>query len=114
MVRAPATSANLGSGFDCLGLALDLWNEVAALPPARASDVAADADANLILRGARAVFEHVGAPYPGFELRCVDRIPFGRGLGSSAAAIVCGLLIGNHCLGSPLDEGALLQLAVQI
>jgi homoserine kinase len=55
-VRAPATSANLGAGFDCLGLALDLWNEVSATP----GRLAADDDSNLILRAARAVYDTVG------------------------------------------------------
>lgn len=110
VVRAPATSANLGPGFDCLGLALDLWNEVEAIPggPRRAGD------RNLILRSTRAVFDEVGAPFPGFGLRCTNRIPFTRGLGSSAAAIACGILIGNHCLGDPLDEAALLQLGCRL
>ena len=63
VVRAPATSANLGPGFDCLGLALDLWNEVSAVagvPPL-------DTEENLIHRAARAVFEPLGATYPGFR-----------------------------------------------
>jgi homoserine kinase len=110
VVRAPATSANLGSGFDCLGVALDLWNEVAA---ARGGSPA-DANSNLILRAARTVYEEVDAEYPGFELQCTNCIPFGRGLGSSAAAIVSGLLIGNRCLGDPLDERALVRLATRI
>jgi homoserine kinase len=110
VVRAPATSANMGPGFDCLGMALDLWNEVEALPGA----VLRDGDANLISRATRAVFDEVGAAYPGFGLRCTNRIPFARGLGSSAAAIACGLLIGNHCLGGPLDEASLLQLAARL
>jgi homoserine kinase len=110
VVRAPATSANLGAGFDCLGMALDLWNEVEAV----AGGGHSDGDENLILRAARAVFEQVGAPYPGFEITCTNRIPFARGLGSSAAAIVCGILIGNYCLGEPLDSHALLQLAHRI
>jgi homoserine kinase len=107
LVRAPATSANLGPGFDCLGLALDLWNEVSATPGA----IQVDDSTNLILRAARAVFDRVGAAYPGFELQCTNRIPFGRGLGSSAAAIACGVLIANTCLGSPLAEAGLLELA---
>jgi homoserine kinase len=110
VVRAPATSANLGPGFDCLGMALDLWNDVEAVP----SGGQRDGDRNLILRAARAVFEQVGAAYPGFELRCTNRIPFSRGLGSSAAAIACGVLIGNHCLGGPLDESALLELSSRL
>ncbi len=110
VVRAPATSANMGPGLDCLGMALDLWNEVEAVPGVQPLAN----DENLILRAIRAVFEEVGAAYPGFELRCTNRIPFARGLGSSAAAIACGVLIGNSCLGGPLDESALLQLAGQI
>lgn len=108
MVRAPATSANLGSGFDCLGLALDLWIEVAAAPGTP------DEPDNLILRAARAVYEQVGAPSPGFALRSTSDIPLGRGLGSSAAAIACGVLLANHCLGAPLGEAALLDLAVRL
>jgi homoserine kinase len=108
-VRAPATSANLGPGFDCLGLALDLWNEVEASPGG-----SPDPGDNLILRAANAVFDQVGAVYPGFELRPTNRIPFGRGLGSSAAAIASGLLIANHCLGSPLDLATLVQLATAL
>jgi homoserine kinase len=110
VVRAPATSANLGSGFDCLGLALDLWNEVMAIP----GRVAQDDASNLILRAARAAYERVGAPYPGFELECTNRIIFNRGLGSSAAAIACGLLVANQCLGNPLDAAALLTLATDL
>jgi len=111
VVRAPATSANLGPGFDCLGLALDLWNEVEALPGAPSDP--GDPD-NLILRAAEHVFRALGAASPGFQLRCTNRIPFSRGLGSSAAAIICGVLIGNHCLGGPLDEAACLELAARL
>ena len=110
VVRAPATSANLGPGFDCLGLALDLWNEVEATP----GRLAADDGTNLILRSARAVYDAVGAPYPGFELRCSNRVILGRGLGSSAAAIVSGVLFANAALGQPLDETALLRLATTL
>ena len=110
VVRAPATSANLGPGFDCLGLALDLWNEVEATP----GRLAADDRTNLILRAARTVYDAVGAPYPGFELRCSNRVILGRGLGSSAAAIVSGVLFANAALGQPLDETALLRLATTL
>jgi homoserine kinase len=110
VVRAPATSANLGAGFDCLGLALDLWNEVAATP----GTLAADDASNLILRAARATYDQVGARYPGFELQCTNRIVFSSGLGSSAAAVACGVLFANRCLGNPLDESAVLDLAVRL
>jgi homoserine kinase len=110
VVRAPATSANLGAGFDCLGLALDLWNEVSATP----GRVSADDSTNLILRAARLTFDRVGVPYPGFELRCTNRIVFNRGLGSSAAAITCGVVLANQFLGNALDESAVLALATQL
>lgn len=108
VVRAPATSANLGPGFDCLGLALDLWNEIEAMP----GD--SESPDNLILRAARAVFDQVGSPFPDFVLRSTNHVPLGRGLGSSATAIACGVLLANHCLGRPLSESALLDLAARL
>jgi homoserine kinase len=110
VARAPATSANLGPGFDCLGLALDLWNEVVASE----SGVPSQSAENLIVRAARAVYEAVDAPFTGLELRCTNRIPFGRGLGSSAAAITCGVLVANRLLGDPLDEAGCLRAATAI
>jgi homoserine kinase len=110
VVRAPATSANLGAGFDCLGLALNLWNEVEAIPGVTSRD---DRE-NLILRAARAVYARADAPYPGFELRCTNRIIFNRGLGSSAAAITCGVLFANQYLGNPLPAPAVLDLAASL
>ena len=107
VVRAPATTANLGPGFDCLGLALDLWNEAVVFEGAHPED-------NLILRAAEAVFEAVDVPFPGLELRSTNRIPFSRGLGSSAAAIVCGVLLGNHWLGQPLDQAGCLRVATSL
>ena len=73
--------------------------------------MAADDHTNLILRSARALYDAVGASYPGFELRRTDRVILGRGLGSSAAAIASGVLFANEVLGKPLDEAALLRLA---
>jgi homoserine kinase len=108
-VHAPATSANLGPGFDCLGVTLDLWNDVEARPghTGPASD-------NLILRAAQRVFDEVGAPNPGFLLECTNRIPFSRGLGSSAAAIVSGVLLANHYLGNPLTQRDCLHVAAHV
>jgi homoserine kinase len=110
VVRAPATSANLGAGFDCLGLALDLWNEVVATP----GRLSSDDSSNLILRAARSTYDRVGATYPGFELVCTNRIIFSRGLGSSAAAIVSGVVFANECLGKPLSTAAQLDLATEL
>jgi homoserine kinase len=108
-VRTPATSANLGPGFDCLGLALDLWNEVEAIPGA-----APPSQQNLILSAAQRVFDDIDATNPGFSLNCNNRIPFSRGLGSSAAAIVSGVLLANHCLGRPLSQSDCLRIATQL
>jgi homoserine kinase len=100
-VRAPATSANLGPGFDALGLALTLHDEVDAwIRPAGLSieisgegaDLAEAGEAHLVVRAMRAAFAVTGTQPPGIGLRCVNRIPHGRGLGSSAAAIVAGIL----------------------
>ncbi|HEY3062928.1 MAG TPA: homoserine kinase [Chloroflexota bacterium] len=108
VVRAPATSANMGSGFDCLGLALDLWTEIEAV-------VGGSCDsANLIVRSAHAVFVETATACPGFELRSTNAIPLGRGLGSSAAAIMCGVLLANHCLGTVLGERDILDIASRL
>jgi homoserine kinase len=118
-VRVPATSANLGPGFDALGLALALYNEV-TLEPADGVGVTIEGEgadrldrgaANVVVRGARAVYERVGRPFEGLKVTCVNRIPTGRGLGSSAAAWLSGIVGANALLGGPLDRVALLELA---
>ena len=100
-VRVPATSANLGPGFDALGLALTLHDEVEArILPAGVSieitgegaDLADVGEEHLVLRAMRATFAITGGQPPGIRLRCRNHIPHGRGLGSSAAAIVAGIL----------------------
>src|SRR5215467_5683603 len=102
LVRVPATSANLGPGFDSLGLALSLYDDVAArVVPAGlsievsgegAADVADAGEKHLVVRAMRATFDFLGGQPPGISVHCVNRIPHGRGLGSSAAAIVAGVL----------------------
>jgi homoserine kinase len=120
-VRVPATSANLGPGFDALGLALALQNEVTAEEADRVrvaiegegAGRLATGDRNVVVRGVRIAYEAAGRPFPGCALQCVNRIPLARGLGSSAAAWVGGLVAGNMLLGSPLDRSALLTLAAR-
>jgi homoserine kinase len=120
-VRVPATSANLGPGFDALGLALGLHNEVEAQPAARThvvieGEAAArlpSGDKNVVVRGIRLAYEAAGCAPERWAVRCVNRIPTARGLGSSAAAWVGGLAAGNALLGSPLDRAALLRLAAR-
>ena len=125
-VRVPATSANLGPGFDALGLALTLHDEVEArvLPAGlsieidgEAADLAGSGDEHLVVRAMRVAFAITGGQPPGIGLRCVNRIPHGRGLGSSAAAIVAGILAARALSGSGLDrlpDAALLALASDI
>lgn len=120
-VRVPATSANLGPGFDTLGLALALYNEVSA---AEADTVSVKLEGegvgrlpanrdNVVARAVRQAYDAAGRPFRGVALTCVNRIPAARGLGSSAAAWVGGLVAGNTLLGSPLSREALLALAAR-
>ncbi|HEY3068312.1 MAG TPA: homoserine kinase [Methylomirabilota bacterium] len=120
-VRVPATSANLGPGFDSLGLALGLYNEVTAAEGDGVT-VAIEGEGagrfatngkNVVARGVRLAYEAAGRPFKGCTLRCTNRIPGARGLGSSAAAWVSGLVAGNALLGAPLSTPALLTLAAR-
>jgi homoserine kinase len=120
-VRVPATSANLGPGFDALGLALALYNEVVAEEgdgvtvkiEGEGADRLARDGANVVAQGVRLAYEAAGRPFKGCSLECVNRIPTSRGLGSSAAAWVGGLVAGNALLGAPLSKDALLGLAAR-
>jgi homoserine kinase len=120
-VRVPASSANLGPGFDTLGLALALHNEIEVQTSDRVtltiegegSDQLAPNERNVVVRGVRAAHEAAGRLFRGCGIVCVNRIPLARGLGSSAAAWVGGLVAGNALLGSPLDRQAILALAAR-
>ena len=120
-VRVPATSANLGPGFDTLGLALSLHNEVVAEEAdgitvrveGEGADWLAQSGDNIVARGVRLAYEETGRAFKGCALTCVNRIPTARGLGSSAAAWVGGLVAGNALLGAPLSKDALLGLAAR-
>jgi homoserine kinase len=121
-IRIPATSANLGPGFDSLGLAMDLWNE-AVITLAIEYSVQVNGEGrerlslgenNLIVRTAQQFAEHVGKRLPPFHLDCVNRIPLSSGLGSSAAAKLTGLLGANALLGKPLSRHEILDLATEL
>ncbi len=125
-VRVPATSANLGPGFDALGLALALHDdvEVRALgSPEVVVDVVGEGadevpsgEDHLVVRALRHALDHVGAPQTGLHLTCRNRIPHGRGLGSSAAAVVAGLLAARALVAEPgaLDDDVVLRLATEL
>jgi homoserine kinase len=121
-VSAPATVANLGPGFDCMGLALELRNEFTletGVEPAvvvhgeGAGELPEDAT-NLVFRAIAYLAREAGGPLPSFHLECVNRIPLQRGLGSSSAAVVGGLLLADRLLGSGLGRERLLEVAVDI
>jgi homoserine kinase len=99
-VRAPATSANLGSGFDCAGVALDLWNELEAVM----SDGTPPADTHHL---GIAAFARV-APVDGWRFDFTYRIPRSSGLGSSASLVALGLVAGAFAAGVEPDAEALL------
>jgi homoserine kinase len=125
-VRVPATSANLGPGFDALGLALDLHEDVVlrrlaagdAAPRITVSGLNArrlHADVNLLAyQGALAVYRRLEKDAPSLALELHTRIPRSGGLGGSAAAIVGGIAAANALEGGPLDDKALLDLATEV
>lgn len=120
-VRVPATSANLGPGFDCLGLALDLWATITLSSDAPAGEGAGTGGrppepmARMALAAARAAFEKAGARVPTrLYARYQGNIPIARGLGASAVARVGGLMAANKLAGEPLDREAVLALGTEL
>ncbi len=124
-VKVSATSANLGPGFDCLGLALGVYDEVEVrvtdTPGTRvvvrgegAGEVG-DGDDHLVVRALRAGLAAAGGPTDvGLDLLCRNAIPHGRGLGSSAAAVVAGLAAARALTGDVLDDERVLALATDL
>ncbi len=122
-VSVPATTANLGPGFDALGLALDLWNEAVFTPRpdsrilVRARGEGAESlprdQHNAIAAAALTVFARTGQTPPGLQIDCLNRIPLGSGLGSSAAAVLTGMLGANALLGNPFNSDEILARAIQ-
>ncbi len=121
-IRVPATTANLGPGFDCLGMALSLWNTLrlawADEPSVRLHGLGADslprgAD-NLIHRSARRALDEAGHGGRSLSIEALQAIPLSRGLGSSSAAIVGGVYGANALLGHPLPPRRLLEIAAEI
>jgi homoserine kinase len=127
-VKVPATSANLGPGFDVLGVALDLFNEVELIGWPESHGVSLqveiqgegalqlpDDDRNLLVRMARKILDRRMKKVKVLEVRLLNRIPLARGLGSSSAAIVGGLVAANAACPKPLalDNEDLLRIAVE-
>jgi homoserine kinase len=121
-VAVPATVANLGPGFDSLALAVDLANHVLIDTDAQpavevrgegAGELPEDAS-NLVFRAMAYLAREAGGALPPFRLSSDNAIPLERGLGSSAAAVVAGLLLADRLLGTGLDPDRLLEVAVDI
>jgi homoserine kinase len=121
-VRVPATSANLGPGFDALGLALSLHDDIEVRVTSSGLDIEVSGEGadevgdagekHLLVRSMRAAFDDLDAAQPaGLAVHCVNRIPHGRGLGSSAAAIVAGVLAARALAGASLAADDALPLA---
>lgn len=122
-VRVPATTANLGSGYDSFGMALCLYNEIEVdlcgtslaidIDGEGANELSRDTS-NLVYRGIMCALKRAGISVVGLRLKLTNRIPIESGLGSSASAIVGGLVLGNCIAGNVLNLEQLLELAVDI
>jgi len=121
-VAVPATTANLGPGFDCLGLTLDIWNEVTVSllesgwrisVEGEGADRLADDESNPIVGAVLDLFDERSAHPKGLHIECRNAVPLASGLGSSATAVLGGLLAANTLLGGPLNTDELLARAVR-
>jgi len=121
-ISVPATTANLGPGFDCLGLALDLWNHV-GVSPSTSLEITIEGEGaghlpinsrNLVYRSAVRAAREIGTTLPPLRLEMKNAIPLTRGLGSSAAATVAGILIVDRLGGGVFDRDKQLSLAVDL
>ncbi len=119
-IQIPATSANLGSGFDSLGVALNMYNYVwmeetdeIDISSADGIEVPKD-ESNLIYWSAERLYRECGKKIPGLKIVQENNIPMTRGLGSSSACIAAGLIGANRFLGSPLSQHDLVNLACRI
>lgn len=132
-VKVPATSANLGPGFDCLGFALPIYNtitieetvlpgtgieinlisEEAPLDEKVFDNIPRDEN-NIVYKAVEMLYNSIGQEPSELKINIQSQIPITRGLGSSSAVIVGGLLAANKLLGSPADETALLSIATEV
>lgn len=121
--RVPASVANLGPGFDCLGLALGMHNELAVeigtatttveIIGEGENELPRDAS-NLVVAAMYRAFERMKRKPLPVWLRCTNKIPLSRGLGSSSSAIAGGVFLANELCGRPLDREALFQIAAEM
>lgn len=116
-IKIPATSANIGAGFDSLGLAVRMYNRVILEPWEGAEVLSLDGvpvpagENNLIYKTVKYLFDICGKPLSGLRIQQENNIPMARGLGSSSACIVAGLMGGNLLLGEPLSREDIIHMA---
>ncbi|MFN8594184.1 MAG: hypothetical protein U0031_22230, partial [Thermomicrobiales bacterium] len=121
-VRTPASSANLGPGFDALGLALGLWNEITIDTAGEAGRIVLEGEEASLLNGRenlaetamRRLADEAGRTLPPFSISVRTEIPVARGLGSSAAALIAGLVAADILLATELPAASLFSLAWQM
>jgi len=118
-VKAPATTANMGAGFDSFGMAFDLFNEIIVEESDKfeiSSNIPTTprTKSNLVYRTISDFCKQLGKPVPTLKITQQDNIPLARGLGSSAACVVSGLLAANHITGGTVSTDDILQIATKI
>lgn len=116
-IRVPATSANIGSGFDAIGLAVNLYNYITMeehdeLLIKSYDGVLVPGDkSNLVYTTVRHLYELCGVPFKGLKLGQINNIPMTRGLGSSSACVIGGLKGANRLMGNPVPDDELINIA---
>lgn len=129
-VKVPATTANIGPGFDCLGMALPIYNEVTieeTIMPGTGVEIniidennefetlfIPTDENNIVYKAVELLYNSIGQTASELKISIRTRIPIAKGLGSSASVIVGGLIAANQLLGSPADEAALLSIATEV
>lgn len=120
-VRSPATTANMGPGFDCIGMAFEMWNELTVERGDFHIETVGEGVAelpqdsrNLVVTGVEAAFKFAGKQVPSLRYHCTNLIPHGRGLGSSSASIVAGLVAGATLADFTFENGDLVTVAADI
>lgn len=123
-VEVPGTTANCGSGFDAVGMACTIYNDFeltltdkegfSLKVSGEGAGAIPENDRNIALQAIKMVFGKIGRSFPGIYIKMHNRIPLARGLGSSAAAIVAGLVAANAATGSMLTSQEIFDMATQI
>jgi homoserine kinase len=123
-IRVPASTANLGSGFDVLGLALGLYNTIEMETTSRGVELTVEGEGaerlqgegkkSLVVRAAEAAFAHLGVTPPGLKVHLKNEIPLKRGLGSSGTACLGGIIGAAELTGRPLSPQEILRLALPL